>query len=193
MTTENAQVNEATETESELVSAKAYKETQADMFKYKNKLKETEAMLNQLKADKENAEHETLKANEQWKILYEKNQKQLEEINAQRNAEKEQFVNYHKKSAVIKELGGFKKDVYNDFINVGAVELDEQGNVIQESLLSEVNRIKQTYPELLKGMQASNLPSEAPKGFQPTNFTKDYSQLSSQEKLNLKLELLNKK
>ena len=181
--------------EPELVPAKAFKETQADMFKFKNKLKETEAMLNQLKAEKEQAEMESLKANQEWKILYEKNEMQLREIANQRNAEKEQFINYHKRAAVVSAVGGFKKDEYaNSFINVSNIETDENGNVVQSSLLSEVNRIKQSYPELLKGVQANNLPSEAPKSFDINNLgQKDYSKMTEHEKNEFKRNMLIKK
>lgn len=185
----------ATEQEPEFVPAKAYKETQADMFKFKSKLKEAEATLNQLKAEKELQERESLKANQEWKLLYEQNEAKLREIDSQRNAEKEQFINYHKRAAVISAIGGFKKEEYaNSFINVSNIETDESGNVVQASLLSEVNRIKQSYPELLKGAVANNLPSDAPKSFEANKLdNKDYSKLNEYEKQELKRQLLLKK
>ena len=187
----NNEVNSAPE--EEYVPKKAYKEVTDDMFKYKNKLKETEAMLAQLSAEREAAQVQSLKENEQWKTLYEKNQAQLDQLAATRAAERDQFINYHKKNAVIRELGGFKKDEYNSFINVSNVELDENSNVIPESLIAEVNRLKQTYPELIKGVQANNLPSDAPKSFDLSG--KAYGEMTDKERLDLKIKLMleNKK
>lgn len=178
--------------ESELVPKKAYVEVTNDMFKYKNKLKEAEALLNQMAAEKAAAEIQSLKENEQWKTLYEKNQAQLDSLAAARAQEKDQFVNYHKKAAVVAAIGGFKKDQYADnFINVGAIELDESGNVIQDTLSAEVNRLKQTYPELIKGIQANNLPSDAPKSFENTS-VKTYAQMNEREKAAFKMNLIKK-
>lgn len=180
------------ESEPEFVPKKAYAETQADMFKYKSKLKETEALLNQLKAEKEQSEVASLKDNEQWKTLYEKNQAKLAEIESQRLQERDQFINFHKKNAVLKEIGGFKKDEYSNFIDIKNVEMDETGNVIKDSLLAEVNRIKQQYPELIKAATANNLPSDAPKSFE-TNNTKAYSQMNEREKAAYRMSLITKK
>jgi hypothetical protein len=181
------------ENNEDLVPKKAYLEINQDMHKYKSKLKETEALLNQLKAEKEAAEMQSLKENEQWKTLYEKTSGQLEELNNKRAQERDQFINYHKKNAVIRELGGFKKDEYNSFINVSNIEMDEQGNFNQESLINEVNRLKQTYPELIKGSVAQNLPNEAAKS--PSIASKSYSLMSEAERRDLKMKLLleNKK
>src|SRR5665647_1844935 len=83
--------------EGEFVPKKAYADVSQDMHKFKNKLKETEAQLNQLKAEKAMAEEQGLKDNEQWKTLYEKSKSELDGISTARAAEKDQFVNFHKK------------------------------------------------------------------------------------------------
>jgi hypothetical protein len=178
-TTKENEPTISSETEPEFVSAKAYRETNLDMHKFKAKLKETEALLNQLKAEKESSEREQLIASEQWKVLYEKEQKEKSEILSKRAQEQEQFISFHKKNAVLKEVGGFKRDEYTSFINVNSIEVDEAGNVLQESLIKEANRIKQAYPELLKGAVASNLPSEAPKS--SAMVEQNYSMLKSRE------------
>ena len=178
------------ESNEEFVPKKAYKEVSDDMFKYKNKLKETEALLNQMAAEKEAASIQSLKENEQWKTLYEKNQAHLDALEATRAQEKDQFVNYHKKQAVLKELGGFKKDEYTNFINVSSIELDDEGNVSPVSLVAEVNRIKQSYPELIKSAPANNLPSNAPKSIEVAG--KPYAQMTDKEKMEFKMSLLKK-
>jgi len=186
----NEKAVEETNQEPEFVPAKAYKEQQNDMFRYKNKLKETEAMLNQLKAEKEASEREQLVQSEQWKELYQREQKEKSELLSTRAKEQEQFISFHKKNAVLKEIGGFKKDEYSNFINVNSIEVDENGNVTQESLVKEANRIKQAYPELLKGVTVNNLPNEAAKPGTPAGV--DYNNLSQAEKLKIKLSLMNK-
>lgn len=90
------------------------------------------------------------------------------------------------------KVGGFKKDEYASFINVGAVEMDEQGNIVQDSLEAEVMRIKQSYPELLKGNSAANLPAEAPKSPVPT-LDKEFSKMSEKERNALRMSLITKK
>jgi hypothetical protein len=173
--------------------SKAYKDLSNDMFKYKAKLRETELEVSRLKSEKEAVELQTLRDNQEWKLLYEKNQAQLDDLNKTRSSEKEQFISYHKKNAVVKELGGFKKDEYaNTFINTSNIELDEQGNVNQASLIAEVNRIKQSYPELIKGTIANNLPNEAPKGFVEQN--KEFSlKMNAKERADYKMNLLKNK
>lgn len=66
-----AEVEQLEEVSEELVSKKAYTEVTQDMHKYKTRLKETEAMLNQIKAEKEEADRQSLLANEEYKALYE--------------------------------------------------------------------------------------------------------------------------
>jgi hypothetical protein len=184
-------VNHEPESKEEFVAAKAYQEVQKDMFKYKTALKEKEAILSQLKLEKEQREQQALQDNEEWKTLYENTRSKLEEINKARTEEKEQFINYHKKNAVLKEIGGFKRDEYSKFINVSSVELDEEGNLVQESLLNEVNRIKQQYPELLKSSNASPLPADAPKVTDPMQ--KSWSEMTKQERDKLKEKLIYNK
>lgn len=107
-----------------------------------------------------------------------------------RHTEKEQFINHHKKNAVLRELGGFKKEEYTSFVNISNVEMDDEGNIIKDSLLSEVSRIKQEYPELIKSAQVNNLPSTAPKTFEPQ--AKSFKDLSEKERDALKEQLLRK-
>lgn len=176
------------EVKDEFVPKKAFTEVTADMFKYKTKLKETESQLIQMKAEREAAEVRSLEENNQWKVLYEKKKVEAEQIAQARQAEQDKFVGVHKKNAVLRELGGFKKEEYNTFINITNVEIDENGNIVQDSLLGEVNRLKQSYPELIKSSSAQNLPSDAPRSVDLP--AKEYNSLSPKEKQDLKMKLL---
>lgn len=175
------------EQQEEFVPKKAYEETKSDMIKYKAKAKELEARANQLQADADARDKEVLAKNEQWKSLYEKTQSELEKLNSLRSKEKAEFINSHKKNAILKEIGGFKKDDYASFINVDAVEMDESGSINKESLASEVNRIKQAYPELLNSAPAPNLPNGAAKGF---SGEKSYASMSEAEKDKYRMKLV---
>lgn len=179
---------EVNQEDGEFVPKKAYSEVTQDMHKYKSKLKETEAILNQLKAEKEMAEEQSLKENEQWKTLYEKKAEEAKKLGSELTEKEARFINFHKKNAVIRELGGFKKDEYNSFINVNNVEMDDNGNIVHDSLIAEVNRLKQSYPELIKSSQPQNLPTDAPKSFTSTD--KDFSALTPQERIDLKTKLM---
>ena len=180
-----------TEPKEEFVPKKAYSDVSKDMHNYKAKLKETEAKLSQLQADAEAREKQVLLDNEQYKALYEQTQAKLTEVASTRKQEQEKFINYHKKNAILKEVGGFKKDDYSKFINIDAVEMDESGSINAESLASEVNRIKQEYPELLKASPVQNLPNGAPKPF--VGGEKDYSTMSASERMQLKNKLVVEK
>lgn len=192
MAIDNEVLEPKVEGEEGFVSKKAYGEVSNDMHKYKAKLKETEAILNQLKAEKEQAEINEKKEKQQWELLYKSNEEKLKQIERERMEEKNKFLNYHKKQAVVSGVGGFKKEEYSSFINVDSVQIDENGNVVQESLDAEVNRIRQNYPDLLKGNVSAPLPNEAPKSFNQSLNT-DITKMSERERTNYKMSLLAKK
>lgn len=182
-----ADVKPVDDQKDDYVPKKAYEETKADLFKFKQRAKELEAKTNQLAADAEARDKQILKDNEQWKALYEKTNGELETVKSTLTKREQQMISVHKKNAILKEVGGFKKDEYANFINVDAVEMDESGTINAESLASEVNRIKQNYAELLKGSAAPNLPNGAPKSF---NNDKEYKNMSLADREKLKMKLI---
>lgn len=182
--------NKNTVEEPELVSKDAYLKVSNDMHKYKQDLKSTKALLSQLQADKDAAEQEKLAEQGRWEDLYKASQEKLTEVSQSREKDQDKFLNYHKKNSVLTKLGGFKNEEYNNFINVEAVAVNEDGSIDESSLDQEVNRIKQSYPELLKGVQVGKLPNGAPKS---TNFgEKTYEELTELEKDAYKRNLMNR-
>lgn len=169
----------------------AYENVKNDMFKYKEEKRKLEEQMKQLKAEREAQEIDKLKEKEQWKSLYEAEAAKRAEMEAARVLEQKKFIDYHKKNAVVSKLGGFKRDEYTNFVNLDTVEMDENGNIIPESLDKEVSRLKQLYPELIKGGNAEVLPSEAPKSFNNV-VEKDIRKMTDKEKMDYKLSLLNK-
>ena len=148
----------------DFVSKKAYQDVSGDMHKYKTQLKETQARLNQLEAERQAAEKQALAEQGKWEELYQKNQAELEAVKQERAGEQNKFVDYHKKNSVLNKVGGFKRDEYNKFIDVNSIEMKDDGSIDETSLELEVDRIRQSYPELLKASSGTKLPNEAPKG-----------------------------
>ena len=175
--------------EQELVSKQAYVEVRGDMMKYKSQLKEQKALLSQMQAEKDLAAKEKLAEQGKWEDLYNKNQSELEAMKAERIEEKSKFVNHHKKNSIIKELGGFKKDSYQSFINTEAIDLNESGQPTPESVQAEVDRIRQEYPELINSNSKERLPNEAASAGKTDS---SYENMSEKDKHNYKKSLLKK-
>jgi chromosome segregation ATPase len=146
----------------EFVSKKAYGEVSSSMHKYKSELKDTRARLNELEEEKRAAEKEALAEQGKWEELYNKNQEELTAVKNERANEQDKFVDYHKKNSVLNKVGGFKRDEYNKFIDVNAISMNEDGSIDNASLELEIDRIRQTYPELLKEGSGTKLPNSAP-------------------------------
>lgn len=181
---------EVKEQENEFVSKKAYQEVSTDMHKYKSELQTTRAKLAEIEAIQEAKEKEALEEQGRWEELYKKSQEQFQTLQSEREQEKSKFVDYHKKNSVLQKIGGFKRDEYNKFIDVRSIQMNEDGSINEDTLISEVDRIKQEYPELIKAASSVKLPKEAPQESEIGN--RSYSELSEQEKLQLKRSLLSK-
>lgn len=188
MTTENKELELEKD---EFVPKKAFSEVTMDMHKYKEQLKQAQAALNQLKAEKDLQDIEEKKQKEQWEELYKSESSKREQLERERSEERNKFLNYHKKQAVISKIGGFKRDEYSSFINVDSVQVDDNGNVVSESLDAEINRIKQNFPDLLKASAGTPLPIDAPrKSFEPSV---DFKNMTEREKKDFRMSLLTKK
>ncbi len=182
--------NEVNEQAEDYVSKKAYKEVSQDMHKYKSELQSTKAKLAEIEAIQEAKEQERLEEQGKWEELYKKSQEQFKTLQSEREQEKSKFVDYHKKNSVLQKIGGFKRDEYNNFINVKDIQMNEDGSIDENSLTAEVDRIKQEYPELLKATPSVKLPKEAPNQGEIGN--KSYEEMSEHEKAQLKRSLLKK-
>lgn len=180
--------NESTE-EDAFVPKKAYQEVSKDMLKYKGEMKNLQAQLDQLKADQEAKEKAVLEENEKWHDLYKKSEQKLTQLASERDSERTKFVDFHKKNAVIQNLGGFKKNDYTKFINTNAIEVLDDGSVDNNSVMAEVERIRKEYPELIKTTPKAELPNAAPKGA----IQKSVSDMSPAELAQARRQLLTKK
>lgn len=173
------------EQEEAFVPKKAYQEVTKDMMKYKSEMKNLSAQIEQLKAEKEAKEVATLQEQEKWHDLYKKSETKLAQLAQERDSERNKFVDFHKKNAVIEKLGGFKKPEYTKFINTQEIEVREDGSVDENSVLAQVEKIRKEYPELIKVSHKTDLPNAAPR----VASERPYSALSEKERYELKLKL----
>ena len=185
----NLNENENEEEKKELTPIeKAYQETKSDMHKYKSERNELKERLALLEANQKAQEKASLESKEEYKILYELEKSEKEDAINKLSAKSKKFVDSSKINAVVQELGGLKKSSYSKFIEPSNIELDENGVPNEASLQAEVDRIKQSYPELLKNAQTSKMPNDAPNG----NVKQTNGKLKGMTAAQLK-ELLNKK
>lgn len=112
----------------------------------------------------------------------------MAQLAQERDSERNKFVDFHKKNAVIEKLGGFKKPEYTKFINTQEIEVREDGSVDENSVMSQVEKIRKEYPELIKVSPKTDLPNAAPR----VASERPYSALSEKERYELKLKLAQK-
>lgn len=175
------------ENESEVVAKDAYVKVSQDMHKFKSQAKQLEAKLAEIQAEQEARERATLEEKEQWHTLYKKAEEKLKAIENERLSERSKFIESHKVNAVIQNLGGFKKPEYNKFIDSSKIEVTEDGSIDEKSVVSEVERIKREYPELIKAAGIKPLPDSAPKQVAP----KSLDQMSPAERAALRRRLIS--
>lgn len=149
--------------EDKFVARDAYQTVSTDMMKYKEERNNLKAELEKLKTDEQTRlEVEQLKNGEFQKLADSYKQK-FEESEAMRVADTQKIIDREKLFELEKALGGFKKSEYASFaVNLSAVELDEYGKPVKESLDKEVTRIRQEHPSLLNAGVKPNLPNLAP-------------------------------
>lgn len=153
----------------EFVPKPAFAEVTADMHKYKAKLKETEAKLNQKAEELEALTRERMEAEKQYKELYEKEREEKAKALEQIKVERKNFLDSHKINYLVQELGGLQRPEYIKHANLNAIEINEDGTVDMNSLKKEADRFKQEHAVLLKNFKMPVLPNEAPKEKQTPN------------------------
>jgi len=178
----------------ELVSKSVLEDYKKDMFKNKDRAKAAEARVQQLLDEKALVEKQTLEESAQWKTLYEREKEERSKISNELTAKSDLWINSSKKNAVINQLGGFKKSEYSKFIDTSKIDELEDGTFDSDSIVREVDRIKQEFPELLIGLKtAGKMPNEAPTVMGNLQ-DKALAGMSSQELINLYAKVnINKK
>lgn len=175
--------------EDNFVPKDAYKRVSEDMHKYKNQMKEYQAQVEQFKLEKDEMQKQTLIEQEKWQELYKRSEEKMKFLEAERDNERNKFINSHKLNAVIQQVGGLKRPEYVKFIDVKDVQIKDDGSIDNDSLLSLSERIKREYPELLASSMKTSLPDKAPSSPSP----KTISEMNENERDALRRSLLNKK
>lgn len=173
----------------EVVSKDAYSKVSSDMHRYKQEAKAMAAKLAEIEAEREARDRAALEEKEQWHTLYKKAEKKLKDIENERVTEKTKFIESHKINAVLQNLGGFKKTEYNKFIDVNNIQVGDDGTVDEQTVTSEVERLKKEYPELIKAKPVQPLPSNASRDFK----VKPVTEMSADERAALRRQLLTNK
>ena len=182
----NVEVEEKTEEikKDELVSKKVLDQYKSDMFKYKSKMKDTESELQKLRDQIALQEKQTLEDSAEWKTLYEREKEEKTKALGELENKSKFFIDTSKRQSVIQKLGGFRKDSYASFIETSNINMNDDGTFNAESVLAEVDRIKQEFPELIKMTTLGKMPNEAAQNMgQPQN--RNLGNLSSSELLDL--------
>lgn len=163
---ENSTDKKSTSGAEDFVSKKAYSEVTADMHKYKDELRNAKAQLNELLERQTLEEREKLEREKKWEELYGQERKAREELKSQIENERKKFLDAHKASALVQELGGLAKQEYIRHANLNAIDVNEDGSVDLNSLKKEADRFKQEHGVLLKNFNIPTLPTQATKQIQ---------------------------
>ncbi len=134
----------------EVVPKKAYLEVTKDMLKYKKELREYQTKLEELAKQQKEAEEAKLAEQKKFEELARLKSKEAEELEAALRAERSNYTKTLKLNRLIQEIGELVKPEYINFANLDNIEVDENGNILEDSIKKEADRFKQEHPHLLK-------------------------------------------
>lgn len=163
----------------EVVDKKAYLRVSKDMHEYKDQLKATKAELDRIKADIEAQQTQKMVEEKKWADLYKKSETVIQAKDKELQETKNKFANFHKLNSVLQEVGGFKKNEYNRFVNLEAIQLNADGSVDEATVKAEADRVRREYSELLKTIDVREPRSAAPQSGAAA--TTDVSKMTRQE------------
>lgn len=137
------------EPKNEFVPAKAYEEVTRDMHKYKDGLKQSQAEINELRAQLKAQEEAKMRDNEQWQEIAQRREAEMEELKTQYSQKSSRFETAVKRTALKQELGGQIKEEYLSFANLNNIHMDENGIVDVESLRQVANEFRKQHGQLI--------------------------------------------
>ena len=178
--------NEASESNQEskeqYVAKKAYEEVSRDMHKNKAKAREAEARSAQLEAEIKAIKEAELIKEKQFQTLYEQEKEKAASLEAARKKDNEMFLKTAKKSALKQELGGKIKDVYLNRAALNEIEVNDDGTLSSESLLTVANKFRQEFPEVIPTSENLNITGNASPTQIAMNGPKELGEMSFEEK-----------
>lgn len=171
------------------VSSVSY-DTHKRLLGEKKKLQER---LEQVETQWKSREESELKAQNQYKTLYENALKERETLSSRLTDQEQRWNNAIKLDSFMSAMGSRKiESKYANFINLETIALDpETGHVDPVSVQREVDRICRDYPEIIKGaVQPKQLPADAPRNPLQGNHT--LKDMSTRERIKIAAEMLSK-
>lgn len=150
------EVSESQE-QNDFVPAKAYEEVTKDMHKYKQSVKESQAQINELRAQLKAQEEAKMRENEQWQELAQRREQELEEVKTQYTQKSTKFETAVKRTALKQELGGKIREDYLQFADLNSIRLDENGIVDVESLRNVANEFRKQHGQLIPQVESSEI------------------------------------
>lgn len=150
--------NEGSQETEKFVTRKAYEEVSGDMHKYKTALKEREAVINQLEAERKAKEEESLLQQSKFKELWEQEKEEKQRLVQEGLNQKQMYLDTVKKSALKNELGNIK-DVYLSFADLNSISFNDSGSIERESLEAVANKFRADHAELLPKSGQANITS----------------------------------
>lgn len=173
--------NDSNQDGNNFVPRKAYEEVTDHMHKYKSELRDMKAMINQLQAEKEAKEKESMIEKEQYRELYERAEQEKQGILEDVQKQKKMYLDTVKKSALKAELGNIK-DAYLSFADLGSISFNDNGAVDKASLEAVANQFRSEYPELLPKSGQSNITSVPAGSVSEQSGEKPLSEMTREEK-----------
>lgn len=172
--------------EKKFVPVSAYKEVSSDMHKFKQRARDAEAKANELAEKVKAIEEETLKKQQKFEELYEREKTERVKEQQERLKEKELYIRSVKISALKDQLGGKVRDEYLSFANIDKIELKEDGTLNSESVQNVANSFRQAHPGLIAKDSSVNITGSAPaNGVVTEQPEKTVGQLSTAQKIAL--------
>lgn len=171
---------EASGQEDKVVPRDAYEKVTQDMHKYKSKMKEYEAHMEQLRADLKAKEEAELAEQNRFKELYEKREIELAEAKKEAQRVRDQYLTTAKRAALKQELGGKIRDEYLSFADLNSIALRDDGSIDAESVRMVANEFRKQHGQLIPQVENASITGQAPANQTPIQ-GKDPKTMSSKE------------
>lgn len=144
------------------VDYETYKKAVSREKSLKQRLAEAEAKAKEFDQWKKEQEEKKLMDEKRYKDLLSRREEELKREREARSSIETQMISSLKKQALERELGGVKKPEYLSFADLSAIEVDENGQIVAETLKYVAEKYKDDHPDLLKSTP-KGMPSGAPK------------------------------
>lgn len=170
----------------QFVKRSAYEEVTSDMHKYKQAAKDSKAKINEYESKMKALEESKMQEEAKWKELYEKRDKELQEVRQSAESEKSRYLRSVKLNALKQELGGKIKDDYLNHADLNSIEFKDDGSLSPESIQKVANKFREEHSILIPPVNVNSITNTPPANGQTVSSNeKKLSDLSQAEKIAL--------